>query len=59
MQMANNIMEMVKSQLQDQMSKFNNSVDTMRDAVEHVSVMTRVMTDKLDEFRDEFHELTD
>jgi hypothetical protein len=36
-QMANEILTMITQQLQDQMETFNANVDTMRDAVEHVT----------------------
>ena len=58
-QMANEIVLMVKTQLQDHLGDFNNSVETMRDAVEHVSGATTELTDKIDEFNNNFHDVAD
>ena len=58
-QMAGEITTLVKSQLQDHLGEFNDSVETMRDAVEHVSGATMQLTDKIDEFRKDFQDVAD
>jgi hypothetical protein len=58
-QMANKVAEMVKIQIQEQMEAFNTNVETMRDAVEHVTNAARDITTKIDEIKDGLGESTD
>lgn len=50
-QMANEILEMVKWQLQEQIETFNMNVEMMRDAVEHITNATWDITSKIDEVK--------
>jgi methyl-accepting chemotaxis protein len=55
-QLTNNIVSAVKGQLQEHLDTFVANVDTMRDAVEHVTDATKVVTGKLNEFNNNFQE---
>ena len=54
--MADDITTMVKEQLQEHMETFNMNVETMRDAVEHVTEAAKKITGKMEEFNDGFQE---
>lgn len=51
---ASEIVQEVKSQLQEYLDTFVGNVDTMRDAVEHVTSAAKEVTGKLNEFNDGF-----
>jgi hypothetical protein len=53
-QMATNITEMVKTQIQKQMENFMANMEAMRDTVKHITEATKAITNKLDEFNDDF-----
>ena len=52
--MADDITTMVKEQLQEHMETFNMNVETMRDAVEHVTEAAKKITGEMEEFNDGF-----
>ena len=54
--MADDITTMVKEQLQEHMENFNMNVETMRDAVEHVTEAAKKITGKMDELNDDFQD---
>jgi hypothetical protein len=55
-QLANEIVATVKAQLQEHIDSFSTNVETMRDAVEHVTNAAKEITGKLNEFGDGFQE---
>jgi methyl-accepting chemotaxis protein len=57
--MADEIMAVVKTQLQEHLEAFATDVETMRDAVEHITRAAKVITGKMDEFNDGFQETTE
>ena len=57
--MADEITAVVKTQLQEHLEAFTTDVETMRDAVEHVTRAAKVITGKMDEFNDGFQETTE
>lgn len=58
-QMATEITEIVKTQLQEHMETFTSEVETMRDAIEHVKEAAKDITGKMDDFNNEIQETTD
>jgi len=56
---ADEITEMVKSQIQEHIENFTSGVENMRDAVEHVTSATKTMTGKIDEVKDGLQETTE
>jgi uncharacterized membrane-anchored protein YhcB (DUF1043 family) len=58
-QMVNEVVEMVKIQIQEQMETFNTNVETMRDMVEHITNAARDITTKIDEIKDRLSKSTD
>jgi septal ring factor EnvC (AmiA/AmiB activator) len=58
-QMVNEVVEMVKIQIQEQMEAFNTNVETMRDTVKHVTNAARDITTKIDKIKDRLGESTD
>jgi len=57
--MADEITTIVKTQLQEQLETFSSSVETMRDAIEHITGVAKVITGKMDEFNDDFQGTAD
>jgi hypothetical protein len=55
-QTANNIIEIIKIQLQKQIEVLMADMETMRDIVEHITEATKMITKKIDEFNDGFQE---
>jgi hypothetical protein len=55
-QIANEIVETVKTQLQEHLDAFTSNVETMRDAVEHVTGATKEITGRLNELNDGFQD---
>ena len=55
-QTADAITTSVKSQLDEYMESFAANVETMRDAVEHVTAAAKEITGKMDDFKDGFQE---
>ena len=55
-QMVSNIVAAVKTQLQEHLDTFTSNIETMRDAVEHITGTTKEMTGKLSEFNNGFQE---
>ena len=58
-QTASNITEIIKTQLQEQMETFTVDMEAMRDAVEHVTEAAKMITKKMDEFKDGFQGTAD
>lgn len=54
--MVSDIVTAVKTQLQEHLDTFTSNVETMRDAVEHVTGAAKEMTGKLSDFNDGFQE---
>jgi len=54
--MANDITTMVKEQLQEHIEDFNMNMETMRDAVEHVTKAAKKITGKMDKLNDGFQD---
>jgi len=54
--MADDITMMVKEQLQEHMENFNTNVETMRDAVEHITEAAKKITGKMDELNNGFQD---
>ena len=52
--MADEITMMIKTQLSEHMETFTAEVETLRDAVEHVTGATKEITNKIDELNDGF-----
>jgi hypothetical protein len=55
-QTINEIVGAVTTHLQEHLDTFSSNVETMRDAVEHVTIAAKDITGKLNEFNDGFHE---
>jgi hypothetical protein len=55
-QVTNDIVAAVTTHLQEHLDTFSSNVETMRDAVEHVTIAAKDITGKLNEFNDGFHE---
>jgi len=58
-QIADEIMHMVKNQLQEHIEVFTLNVENMQDTVKHVMAATDKITGKIDEFTNEFQETTE
>lgn len=58
-QLAKGIVDIVKEKLEEQLGNYASNVETMRDAVEHVTGAAKVITGKLEEFTDGFQASTD
>jgi len=54
--MVNDITIMVKEQLQEHIEDFNMNMETMRDAVEHITKATKKIMGKMDELNDSFQD---
>jgi allophanate hydrolase subunit 1 len=57
--MADKIMVVVKTQLQEHLEAFTTDVEIMQDTIEHVTGAANVITGKMDEFNDSFQETTE
>jgi methyl-accepting chemotaxis protein len=58
-QIADNIAEIIKLQLGEQMESFNLDVEAMRDAVEHITEAAKMITEKMDNSNNGFQETAD
>jgi gas vesicle protein len=58
-QLATEITATIKNQLQEYMESFTTDIETMRDAVEHVTGAAKEITGKMDEFKEGFQESTE
>jgi hypothetical protein len=58
-QTADAITTSVKTQLDEYMETFATNVETMRDAVEHVTAAAKEITSKMDDFKDNFQEMAE
>ena len=58
-QTADTIMASVKTQLDEYMETFAANIETMRDAVEHVTAAAKEITSRINNFKDRFQEMAE
>jgi uncharacterized protein YoxC len=58
-QMADAIMALVKTQLDEYMETFAANVEMMQDTMEHVTTAAKEITSKMDDLKDDFQEMAE